>query len=53
MLTFRILKETSPGKFTRTKQTFEGTLDDVQAHVEALRAKDGHCYAAEAESPKD
>ncbi|MGE0290285.1 MAG: hypothetical protein AB7P16_28720 [Bradyrhizobium sp.] len=53
MPTFRILKEVSPGKFTRTKQTFEGSMDDVQTHIEALRAKDGHCYAAEAEAPKD
>src|SRR5262245_39130167 len=57
---WRILKERATPKslrvegdlathseFARTRATFEGTAEEVGAHVEALRVKTGICHSAE------
>lgn len=44
---YRILKETSPGVFENTGETFDGGLESVAAHLIALQAEHGACFAAE------
>lgn len=50
---YDILKETTPGEFTDTKQNFTGTADEAQAKVAELQAADpkGACYAMQQMTP--
>lgn len=52
MPTYDILKETAPGLFTKTGQTFTGTEDAAQAQTQALQEADpkGAAYAMQEES---
>lgn len=51
MATYRILKETAPDEFTPTGETFDGAMEEVNAHLEQLRQTDGGSYAAEEVTP--
>jgi hypothetical protein len=53
MPNYLILKEITPGDFEPTGETFAGTADEAQAHIEALQAADPQCkcYAATAATP--
>jgi hypothetical protein len=51
MATYRILKEVQDetgAHFVPTGDTFTGTADETQAHVEMLQAEQGGSFAAEA-----
>lgn len=45
---WRILIESTPGRFTPTGATFTGSVDEVEAHLAAPHAETGQCHAAEA-----
>lgn len=46
-----ILAEGPPNEFHATGETFTGTTEEVQAHLEQLRAETGICHSAELAAP--
>ena len=46
-MTWRILREDSPGAFAPTGDTFEGEFGDLLARLSELQAETGMCHSAE------
>jgi hypothetical protein len=49
-MTWTILIESGPDTFTLAGETFEVAMEEVNAHLEELRAQTGKCHAAQAQS---
>lgn len=52
MPTYQVMKESTPGVFSPTGDTFTGTEDEAEAQRQALQASDpeGKCYAMQQQS---
>jgi hypothetical protein len=48
MTTWTIFIENAPNTYTPTGETFEGTMDEVNARLEELRDATGKCHGAQA-----